>query len=402
MGAKDKLRAAAVAGLLLAGDPSAKAQNWTLTSAPTTNWTSISMSADGCNLVATVGRGLIYRSTNFGATWFPTPADERNWTAIASSADGTKLAAAAVHFLFTGGIWISTNSGFDWSWTYAYTNWDAIASSADGPMIAAADSGFYRYPGRIIVSTNGGQNWKYPFSVNAPEQLNSVAVSSDGIRCMVSSTSWIYASEDAGQSWAKTSATAGMYSGHEWTGIACSSDGWRWTATSLSGEIYWSSDFGTNWALASSPNLPWQAVASSSDGSRLLAIATNGPIHISTNSGISWFSTPSPSLQWQAVASSADGCKLVAVVYGGGIYTWQTTPSPNLNIAPTASGWLISWIVPSKHFVLQETAELSTPDWIDVANSPTLNYTNLHHEVTVPLSPTNRFYRLKLSETASQ
>lgn len=352
------------------------------------------MSADGSNLVATVGRGSIHRSTNFGATWFPTPADQRNWSAIASSADGTKLAAGAIHLLFSGGILISTNSGFNWSWTYAYTNFEAVACSADGRVIAAADSSLYRYPGRIFVSTNGGQNWKYPFS-DAPEQFAAIAVSSDGMRCMATSTHWIYLSSDAGQTWAKSSATAGMGAGHEWTGIACSSDGWRWIATSLSGEIYWSPDFGTNWTLADSPNLSWQAVASSSDGSRLVAIATNGPIHISTNSGISWSPTSSFDTQWRSVASSADGCKLAAVVYGGGVYTWQTTPSTKLTITPTASSLLISWIVPSMPFALQETADLNTPDWTAVPMTPVLNLTNLHHEVTVPLTNASRFYRLR-------
>ena len=79
----------------------------------------------------------------------------------------------------------------------------------------------------------------------------------------------------------------------------------------------------------------------------------------------------------------------------GLIYTWQTAPSPKLNITPSGSGLLISWIVPSMPFVLQETADLNTPDWTAVPMTPILNLTNLHHEVTVPLSGTNRFYRLQ-------
>jgi len=100
-------------------------------------------------------------------------------------------------------------------------------------------------------------------------------------------------------------------------------------------------------------------------------------------------------LNWRFIASSADGCKLAAVVNSGSIYTWQTAPSPKLNIAATADDLRISWIVPSMPFVLQETADLNTPDWTAVPMTPILNLINLHHEVTVPLSGTNRFYRLQ-------
>ena len=65
------------------------------------------------------------------------------------------------------------------------------------------------------------------------------------------------------------------------------------------------------------------------------------------------------------------------------------------HIHRAAGGLLISWIVPSMPFMLQETADLNTPDWTAVPMTPILNLTNLHHEVTVPLSGTNRFYRLQ-------
>jgi len=99
------------------------------------------------------------------------------------------------------------------------------------------------------------------------------------------------------------------------------------------------------------------------------------------------------------VVSSADGCRVLAkhqLIYDPSVlYTWQTTPSPKLNIAPTGSDLRISWIVRSMPFVLHETADLNAPNWTVVPMTPTLNLTNLHHEVTVPLSGTNRFYRLQ-------
>ena len=86
---------------------------------------------------------------------------------------------------------------------------------------------------------------------------------------------------------------------------------------------------------------------------------------------------------------------MVAVADGGGIYTWQATTRPKLNISLTNSDVLLSWIVPSTPFVLQEHTNLIAAGWLDVPTQPTLNLSNLHHEVSVPLASTNRFYRLK-------
>ncbi len=390
MGAKDRLRAAAVAGLLLTGCPSAFGQNWTLTSAPITNWTSIAMSADGDKLVAT-SSGLIYASTNFGTVWIPTEAPENYWSSVASSADGTKLAAVALWDAPPAGIWTSTNSGLSWmpSNDPKTNRWVGIASSAGGDNLVAIDSGGYHYPGRVFTSTNCGAAWANPYLVWPAEHLTSVATSADGARSMVASTYSIYASEDFGQTWTPAGAPG------NWSGVRCSADGVKCVAVSPYGGIQLSTNAGVNWISASAPSLAWSGLASSSDGSRLAVAAGAAPIYLSTNSGATWSPSTAPTKNWQSVASSADGCKLTAVVNGGGIYTWQTTPSPKLNITPTASGLLISWIVPSMPFELQETADLNTPDWTAVPMTRVLNLTNLHHEVTVPLTNASRFYRLQ-------
>ncbi len=129
-----------------------------------------------------------------------------------------------------------------------------------------------------------------------------------------------------------------------------------------------------------------------------MAVISNFPqgglIYTSTNSGATWKSNNVPSLSWRAVASSADGCKLVAVA-DGGIYTWQTTPHPVLNVTQSGASLVLSWIIPSQPFVLQENADLAATHWTDVAGAPVLNLTNLQHQVTLPLSAACRFYRLR-------
>jgi len=55
---------------------------------------------------------------------------------------------------------------------------------------------------------------------------------------------------------------------------------------------------------------------------------------------------------------------------------------------------LLSWLVPSTNFVLQQKPDLTTTGWEILTNAPALNLTNLQDEVT--LSPTNNsgFFRL--------
>jgi hypothetical protein len=144
---------------------------------------------------------------------------------------------------------------------------------------------------------------------------------------------------------------------------------------------------------------------SSADGSTLVAIATVplgsesfGFIFTSTNFGISWTQADAPRKVWNCVASSADGHELVGSasgIWGNGIYTSQTKPAPQMNITPKNGNLLLTWIVPSTNFVLQQNSDLTTASWMNVTNLPVLNLTNLQNQVV--LSPTNgsSFYRLK-------
>ena len=112
MGALGKPLTLAISGLLLAFPTSAFAQNWTLTSAPIPNWSSIAMSADGSKLVAANGykgpEAVLHFSTNGGTAWAMAEAPSGRWATVATSADGTKWIAAARYALF--GVYLSTSS----------------------------------------------------------------------------------------------------------------------------------------------------------------------------------------------------------------------------------------------------------------------------------------------------
>jgi hypothetical protein len=102
------------------------------------SWSAVASSADGSDLAASVNGGLIYTSTNSGATWAVADLPSTNWSAVAISADGTHLAAVA-----SGGLlYMSSNGGSSWIATNSPdVNWSALALSADGGVQAAAAYG---------------------------------------------------------------------------------------------------------------------------------------------------------------------------------------------------------------------------------------------------------------------
>ncbi len=161
--------------------------------------------------------------------------------------------------------------------------------------------------------TNGG-----PISFTARDSSRSwqgVASSADGSKLVAAvAGGQLYTSTDFGTNWRARD------SNRSWYSVASSADGVKLVAVVNAGQIYTSTDSGVTWTPRDSAR-SWQAVTSSADGAKLVAgVAPNGQIYTSTDSGATW--TPRDSNRnWQAVASSADGVKLVAGTYGGQIYT---------------------------------------------------------------------------------
>jgi hypothetical protein len=369
------------------------AQSWTLTTAPMTNWTGLAMSANGQRVVAAVASGPIYLSTNSGATWDMTTAPSKQWKSVASSADGSRILAGAFP---PDGLWISTNFGATWEPSLSPSSeyFLVMGSSGDGIRLLAISSAIY-------TSTNGGASWRWDGTDGTTAIWGAAAASADGSTVMVLGDMRAYVdtmliSTNWGAAW-----TFENHLGKPWSSAAASANGRLLVAGSEyypSGGIYTSTDYGVTWRSNEVPLLDWISTAVSADGTRIAAAAVSseqpGPIYLSTDSGASWSSSEAPSNHWHAIASSADGCTIFAATSGGGIYKWQTTPRPALSICQAETGVVLSWVVPSTAFVLQQSPDLSAASWTDLGATPVLNYTNLHYEVTVPTSAAVMFYRL--------
>jgi hypothetical protein len=391
-------------------------QVWTETSAPLTNWGALASSADGRRLIAAVKGGPIYISHDSGFTWNLTSAPITNWSAVAASADGVRIVASVA--VFDGGqyqsggpIYVSADAGSTWTETTApITSWSALSISADGRNLVAVAGGYIVYiisapSGPIFRSTDFGATWT-PTSVT-DANCTSLATSADGSKLVAASyTGPFYFSGDSGAMWEEVPTTFAYL-----LSVASSADGTRllagtWDPFHPPGtggyfSALTSTNSGATWAYTGLYSIGRALVASSADGERLVVaggpngFGVGGGVAISTNSGSTWTGNGAPADRWSAVAISADGGKAVAAINGGGIWMFQDTPAPRVRIAQAGTNIVLSWIVPSAHFDLKENSTLATSDWTDVAATPALNYTNLHHEVTLPAPTGNRFYRLK-------
>jgi hypothetical protein len=373
---------------------SAFAQEWVPTTAPTLDWNSVACSADGRKLVAVANydstNGSVWTSVDAGTSWVSNNVPLGDWWSVAASADASKLFATKGNPGFDG-IYTSADWGKTWAKTTAPAAvWLSLASSASGTMVLAGGRRL------LYASTNSGDNWAPGLVL---EEITNfvfagVASSADGTRLAVvtqagTGASPLFISTNAGTTWT-ISTNVPIF----WNAVGMSADGNTVIASGYYDGLFVSTNGGAIWTRTNI--LTVMGVAASADGSKLAAVDWSGTIRTSIDSGATWAQvTPTaPDALWASVASSADGCKLVAAVIYGQIWVSQTTPRPVLSITPSGGNLLLSWVVPSIPFVLQECSDLTTSNWTAIPTPPTLNYTNLHHEVSIPAAPARRFFRL--------
>jgi len=392
-------RALAWGCLVITADP-ASAQSWTTTAAPIANWVSVASSADGNKLAALIQGGqAVYTSTNAGATWtLSSPANGGiQGDSIACSADGNILYVAG-----NTQIYHSTNSGATWSVTASpNANWTCVTCSADGTQVTGTSATRRGSPVGIFISRDGGATWTS--GTASLDAWLAIASSAAGDKLVASDeiADALFTSADAGNTWNQHSPSL-----HPFGSVASSADGTKLVAVSGAGGLgngpaFISTNSGLNWAQTTAPVTNWVTVASSADGNTLIAASGGssflGHLYLSTDAGATWNQTNALFTHWTSVAISADGTKLVATEFGGHIYTLHLSPftlSPTLGLKVSAGSVIVSWLVPSLNFALQQTSDLTTSNWTDVTVAPVLNMANLHDEVTVPNTGSSICYRL--------
>lgn len=148
----------------------------------------------------------------------------------------------------------------------------------------------------------------------------------------------------AGYTWTDQSAAGNRY----WDGIASSSDGKYVAASTGTGTVWVSSDYGSTWTNRTPPvsGRFWYGITSSADGSHLAVVdASPGHIWTSTNYGVTWTDqTNSGTRSWLRIASSSDGSRLIAATNNGvvdisadGGSTWNVASVSGTNFTSVSS-----------------------------------------------------------------
>jgi hypothetical protein len=277
-------------------------------------WIAVASSADGRKLVAAdhgvrdrryggtheSSGGRIYTSEDSGATWVPQWTN-KFWNCVASSADGTRLLAGT----FGDSLYTSADSGVTWTPHEASLNWVSVASSADGSRLVALAFGHPLY-----LSSDFGATWTRH---DTNRLWVAVASSADGSKLVAAvQADGLFTSPDSGQTWIRRETFPDCHA------VACSADGTKLVAAGFSGRLLTSMDSGaswrTNWTRDARPTTGF-AVASSADGNTLAASGALGRILISHDSGASW-APCCTNANWTAFACSSNGTEVVAVAAG--------------------------------------------------------------------------------------
>ena len=387
---------AGLIGSLFATGGQAHAETWTQTSANTSYmWAGIVSSANGKKLMATVYEGNgegIYLSTNSGATWafsYSLNFGSRN----ISTADGKKMAVQSWDGVMS--IYTTTNAGGTWapasgppmgSWN---SNIRGMLASADGSKLfvfytdGTGNSGVYG-------STNWGTSWSTIITLN--EAWNSTTCTADGTKLagiISGSSAQVLVSTNTGVSWQP----AAPLPGQSTPCILCTADGSKLIVADNAG-LFISTNWGTSWSETNTPI--GGEIVGSADASLLLGMRSNPAngnydICTSTNLGASWTSNRIPEAPWAWVACSADGNELM-VTGTNGIWMSKAAPTPQLSLAPANNVLRFSWTVPSTNMALQESPDLGT--WTTLTNCPALDSATLQEQLTLAQSDSKGFFRL--------
>jgi hypothetical protein len=167
----------------------------------------------------------------------------------------------------------------------------------------------------------------------------------------------------------------------------------------------------------------WVTVFSSADREQLAVVPDSGPLYCSENGGFGWTEIPRVGEYELHLSTSARGSEIVAVVSlpqaASGVastvhnmrtenwYSVARDPSgnevvltggpsqsaPALSILRSDNGIVLSWPASVLGFYLQRSSDPVATEWADITNS--VSVVNLQHQVTLPVSKGNEFFRLK-------
>ncbi len=202
----------------------------------------------------------------------------------------------------TGGFYLSTNNGMNW--TQKLSNLECIPITISGSYIFTGTM----YSG-VFMSSNNGTNWTQT-SLN---DKNIISLASSGNKIYVGPNTvatgyGVQYTTNYGANWVQTSLN------NVWV-ISLAADGnYVYAGTSDAG-VFVSTNEGLNWAQTlNTPNINALTVR----GNNIFAGANNTGLYLSTNNGSTWTQTP---LNYMTVRTiEVDGNNIYAGTFGNGVF----------------------------------------------------------------------------------
>ncbi len=256
------------------------------------------------------GSGILYYSTDSGATWTQS-SFLANISISSISLSGNNGVAAGINTIVSSpSIYYTSDGGANWfsSFSFLGVSTGSILISIYGSnAVVGVNSITNNY--EVYYSNNGGSTWTLGFSAATgdPESVDNVAAGSSSMivvtREGIIASTKIWNSTDNGTTWNNSFSTLNILnpslslSGAN--AIVCGQSG-------ITGFVRYSTDNGTNWNIPSTTPTTLNNITKkvSIDGS----VAMIGGINSTTNDSFIWYSTDSGAT-WtsssQALASSA-------------------------------------------------------------------------------------------------
>jgi photosystem II stability/assembly factor-like uncharacterized protein len=228
------------------------------------------------------GRGANYTTTDGGATWPRQYGAGENTHTVVMMTSAQNAVSLGNQSASSSNGFITTNGGVNWSSDPVPSgNYTRIYEVDANTLTACGQNGL------VIISTNGGAQWK-SISVT-PDQpaLNGIYFSSSTHGFVCGGTGALYSTTDGGTDWTPLSVT-----GANLNDIAFNSATSGWLASDSAGVVFHTTDGGTSWAPVMINNSVHDTLTRIvfADANNGWIAGSYGQLHQTTDGGATWTS----------------------------------------------------------------------------------------------------------------